>query len=68
MCVIYISGHNISPCHSIHTGLPVIVLSIDVECHTGSHIYPFYCLKSDPDGNLYAPYNVILRIQHSFKN
>ena len=50
MCVIlllYISGHNISPCHSIHTGLPVIVLSIDVECHTGSHIYPFYCLESD---------------------
>ena len=35
-------------CHSIQTrGRPVVVLSFDVECHTGIHDYPFYCLCSD---------------------
>ena len=42
-------GHDAPPCHSIQTqGRPVVVLSIDVERHTGSHNYPFKCLWSDP--------------------
>ena len=30
-------------------GQPVIVLSVDVECHTGIHNYPFPTRKSFPD-------------------
>ena len=26
----------------------IVVLSIDVECRTGSRNFPFYCLESDP--------------------
>ena len=37
-------------CHTIQTqGWPV-VLSIDVERHTGIHNFPFSCLRSDPIG------------------
>ena len=36
------TGHDTSRRHSIQTqGLPVIVLSFDVECHTKIHNYPF---------------------------
>ena len=43
------TGHDIPPCHSIPTqGQPMIKLSIDVECDTGSHNYSFQCLGYDP--------------------
>ena len=43
------TGHDTPPHHSIQTqGGPVIVLSIAVEHHTGSHNYLFQCLGSDP--------------------
>ena len=42
------TGHDNPPSHSIQTqGRPVVVLSIDVERHTGIHNYPFKCLGSD---------------------
>ena len=41
--------HDAPPHHSIQTqGQPVVVISIDVECHAGIHNYPFQCLGSDP--------------------
>ena len=33
--------------HSIQTWVGPVVLSIDVECHTGIHNYPILCLGSD---------------------
>ena len=36
------TGHDTPPCHSLPTqGIPVAVVYIDVEHHTGIHNYPF---------------------------
>ena len=36
------TGHDTTPCHSIQTqGRLVVLLSIDVERHTGIYNYPF---------------------------
>ena len=43
------TGHYTPPRDSIQTqGRTVLVLSIDVEPHTGIHKYPFQCLGLDP--------------------
>ena len=47
------TGYDTEPCHSIQTwGQPAVVLSIDVERHTGIHNYSFECLSSDPIGEI----------------
>ena len=45
---------NVVPCrttphphHNIDTGRSVVMLFIDVECHSGKLNYPFRCLGSD---------------------
>ena len=41
-CHVADTGHDTPPCHSIQAQCrPVVVLSIDVERHTGIHNYPF---------------------------
>ena len=45
------TGHDTLRRHCIQTqGQPVVVLSIDVERHTGIHNYPCLCLGSYPTG------------------
>ena len=44
------TGHGTPSRHTVQTwGRPVVVLSIDVEHHTGIHNYLFICLRSDPN-------------------
>ena len=46
------TGHDTPPCHRIQTlGRPVVVLTIDVEHHTGIHNYHFNVLCHTWSGN-----------------
>ena len=41
-CHVVDTGQDTPPHHSIQTrGQPIVMLSIDVECHTGIHNYAF---------------------------
>ena len=57
------TGHDTPPRHRIQTqGRPVVVLSLDVERHTGIHNYPFNILGKTRSGNPSTTFHTHQRI------